>query len=168
MSKDEVVIEIEDTTSQETKDEKKEKEKEQDIEELVKQVNNCITCIKEELVKVQQKVKNIEKLEKQNKKKNKAVLSKPSKRQPSGFAIPSVISEELCEFMKEKSGTKVARTDVTKFLVKYVKDNSLQDPNNGRIILPDTKLKGILSCKNNEQITYFNLQTFINHHFKDK
>merc|ERR1711988_1163169 len=35
-------------------------------------------------------------------------------RTPSGSAKPSLISEELCKFLNKPSGTKMARTDVTK------------------------------------------------------
>jgi len=35
----------------------------------------------------------------------------------------------------------MARTDVTKEMTAYIRENSLQDKTNGRKILPDAKLK---------------------------
>ena len=101
-------------------------------------------------------------------KKKKNQEPKPTKKKLSGFALPMAISDDLCKFMKEPIGTKVARTDVTKYLVKYVKDNKLEDVNNRRIIKPNEELDRLLSSKPDDEITYFNLQTYINHHFKDK
>jgi len=137
------------------------------VETLLKGLTDSATTMKADLTKLQQKIKQIEKLVKQEKKK-KQPEPKVSKKRPSGFAIPMPISKELCEFMKETDGTKVARTDVTKFLVKYIKEQKLEDAVNRRIIRPNKDLQGILSAKPEDEITYFNLQTYINHHFTEK
>ena len=66
-------------------------------------------------------------------------------RAPSGFVKPTSISKDLAKFLGVAEDTKMARTDVTKMITAYVKDNKLQAPNNGRKILPDKKLMSLLN-----------------------
>lgn len=86
-------------------------------------------------------------------------------RRPSGFAKPSKVSSELCTFMKKDVGTEIARTEVTQYLIQYIKDNNLQFAGNKKIIVPDATLKKLLSVKEGEEVTYFNLQRLMNRHF---
>jgi len=86
-------------------------------------------------------------------------------RQPSGFAKPTRISDELAKFLGKPVGTELARTGVSKEINKYIRDNNLQDKTNGRLIHPDTKLASLLNIKSNDELTYFNLQRFMKHHF---
>jgi len=94
-------------------------------------------------------------------------LKKKKKKSFSGFAKPTLISPELCKFLNKEEGTEMARTQVTKEINNYIKKNNLNDPNNKRIILADAKLKKIFNYDNipNKQITYFNLQKVLKHHF---
>ena len=85
-------------------------------------------------------------------------------RKPSGFARPSKVTDKLADFMNKEAGTLVARTEVTQYLIKYIKENSLQNKENKRIIKPDDKLMDLLESGENE-ITYFNLQKYMNKHF---
>jgi upstream activation factor subunit UAF30 len=62
----------------------------------------------------------------------------------------------------------MARTDVTKEITAYVKKHSLQDPDNGRDIHPDAKLKKLLQIGANDKLSYFNLQKFMSPHFEKK
>ena len=86
-------------------------------------------------------------------------------RAPSGFVKPTAISKELAKFLGVAENTMIARTDVTKMITSYVKDNNLQAPNNGRQILPDKKLMSLLNCKSSDEVTYFNLQKYMKPHF---
>ena len=86
-------------------------------------------------------------------------------RAPSGFVKPTAISKDLAKFLGVAEDTKIARTDVTKMITAYVKDNKLQAPNNGRKIIPDKKLMGLLNCKASDEVTYFNLQKYMKPHF---
>lgn len=93
--------------------------------------------------------------------------TKPKKpRKKSGFALPVVISDDLCEFMNLERGSKVARTQVTQYLSTYIKDNNLINPENKKIIIPDAKLTKLLGGDIIDiELTYFNIQTFMNKHF---
>ena len=95
--------------------------------------------------------------------------SKKSKRSgnraPSGFVKPTRISDELASFLGKTSGTEMARTEVSKEINAYIHANKLQDKDNGRKIIPDSKLRTLLKIQANDELTYFNLQRFMKHHF---
>jgi hypothetical protein len=86
-------------------------------------------------------------------------------RQPSGFIKPTLISDELAVFLGKPSGTELARTAVSKEINGYIRANSLQDPSNGRKIHPDAKLSKLLKIVKGDELTYFNLQRYMKHHF---
>lgn len=88
-----------------------------------------------------------------------------NKRQPSGFAKPTALSDQLCEFLGLAKGSSLARTEVTRVINQYVKTNNLQDTADKRMIKPDEKLKSIMTLKEGDKLTYFNLQSYIKHHF---
>jgi chromatin remodeling complex protein RSC6 len=95
--------------------------------------------------------------------------TKPAgERKPSGFVVPTEISSELAVFLGKPVGTKMARTDVTKEINAYVKANKLQNPTNGREIIPDVKLAKLLDLGQSDHLTYFNLQKYIKVHFLSK
>jgi len=86
-------------------------------------------------------------------------------RKPSGFAVPTKISDELCLFMQKPKGSTAARTEVTQYIIKYIKDNDLQWNENRKIIKPNDDLKILLNVKEDDEVTYFNIQRFMNKHF---
>ena len=86
-------------------------------------------------------------------------------RKPSGFAKPTLLSAELCDFLGLPHDSKLARTECTRLLNKYIKDNNLQDTEDKRTIQPDSKLQKVLKLDKNDKVTYFNLQRAIKHHF---
>ena len=112
------------------------------------------------------------KIEKQNAKDIKAAAkSKPvrkvnANRQPSGFVKPTVISDELAAFLGRASGTLMSRTEVSKAINEYIKNNNLQLQSNKQHITPDAKLKALLSIGPDDQLTYFNLQRYLKNHFQ--
>ena len=87
-------------------------------------------------------------------------------RKPSGFVKPTVISDELAQFLGKEIGTEMARTEVSKDINTYIRSHSLQDKANGRIIHPDAKLTKLLKVAKGDELTYFNLQRYMKHHFQ--
>jgi chromatin remodeling complex protein RSC6 len=108
--------------------------------------------------------KTVKKEIKQHKKDATKKQSKGN-RKPSGFAEASPISDDLCDFMGKDHGTQCARTDVTKFICNYIRQNSLTNNENKREIKPDNKLKSLLGTDDDTTVTYFNIQRFMNRHF---
>ena len=86
-------------------------------------------------------------------------------RRPSGFVKPARISDELAKFLNKDLGTEMARTDVSKEINAYIQKHDLKDKKNGRIIHPDAKLTKLLNISKEDELTYFNLQRYLKHHF---
>ena len=59
----------------------------------------------------------------------------------------------------------MARTEVTHEINSYIRAHKLQDPENGRRILADAKLRKLLKLKKDDELTYFNLQRYMSPHF---
>ena len=90
---------------------------------------------------------------------------KNAKTRPSGFEKPTPISDELAEFFGKTAGTEMARNIVSKEINLYIKANNLKDPANGRKINPDPKLSKLLKINKGDELSYFNLQKYLKHHF---
>lgn len=86
-------------------------------------------------------------------------------RSPSGFIKPAKISADLANFLGKPVGIEMARTEVSKEINQYIRQNNLKDPANGRNINPDAKLSSLLKLEKDDKLTYFNLQKFMKHHF---
>ena len=131
-----------------------------DILDSLGKVKQCIT-------QVQNKVRVLEKTVHKEQKQNAKLLDKRNKssRKPSGFAKPAFVSDELCSFMKLDKGSQIARTEVTQYIIKYINQQNLQDPTQKKFIKPDPSLKSLLGIKDTDEVTYFNIQKFMNKHF---
>ena len=70
--------------------------------------------------------------------------------------------------MKKPKGSQAARTEVTQYIIQYIKDNDLQWSQNRKIIKPNSSLTKLLSVKKNDEVTYFNIQRYMNKHFLKK
>lgn len=128
----------------------------------VQQVTQHLTVLKTALRSLEKKTAR--ELKQANKAKKKSKNAKAN-RQPSGFVKPTLISDELALFLDKPKGTELARTEVTKQINGYIREHKLQDPTNGRHILADKKLKGLLKLGSEDDLTYFNLQKYMSPHF---
>ena len=129
---------------------------------------NSLSQFRIQINTIQQQVKTVEKnVKKQMKTLQNQVNKSKNKgnKAPSGFATPSKITKELCVFMNKQEGTKIARTEVTSAISSYIKENNLQNQSNKKFILPDEKLKSLLGISDEDKLTYFNLQKYMNKHF---
>lgn len=138
------------------------------IEDKFDGIFSSLNTFKLQMTTLQQQVKILEKnvykeLNTANKiiEKNK---NKP-KRKPSGFALKSKISIKLAAFMGVEPDVACARTDVTKFLIKYIKDNNLQNEKDRRIIEPNDMLQNLLQVPKGDVLTFFTIQRYMNVHF---
>lgn len=141
------------------------------LEKLLDSFSSIIqtmSSFKSQITVLQQQLKILEKDTKRHVKSLERELKKrrpKGQRKPSGFAQPIHISKELCSFLKKPTGTQVARTEVTQHLIQYIKENNLQNQENKKVIIPDAKLKKLLSIGKSDELTFFNIQSYMNKHF---
>lgn len=135
------------------------------------EILNTLSSFKSQITMLSNQVRALQK----NVNKQMRVLEREAKknrlkgnRKPSGFAVPSKISNQLCNFMKKPEGSEAARTEVTRYIIQYIKENNLQNPNNKKEINPDKALGSLLGYKKSSKdtVTYFNIQRYMNKHFE--
>jgi upstream activation factor subunit UAF30 len=86
----------------------------------------------------------------------------------NGFNRKQEITPKLREFLALPEGELISRSEVTKFINKYIIDKGLKHPENGRQIILDDTLKELLSPPADTQVTYLNLQKFLSPHYIKK
>jgi chromatin remodeling complex protein RSC6 len=141
---------------------------ENNINNQFEEMLNVLQSFKTQITGLQNIIKGLEKnVRKQSKTLEKINIKNKNKgnRKPSGFAKPTKVTNELCEFMKKKEGTEIARTEVTRALCSYIKEHKLENTNNSKIIAPDDKLKNLLGIEEGQELTYFTIQKYMNKHF---
>ncbi len=80
----------------------------------------------------------------------------------NSFKKPQVVSDQLRAFLKLGKDDMISRSDVTKRVFAYAKENNL---NNGKVINLDPVLRDLLKPADGQDVTVTNLQKFINHHY---
>lgn len=105
------------------------------------------------------------------------VLAKKNKtksnenRALTGFAMPTYLTDEMYDFLNEhtelklEKGAKVLRIVVTRMLNKYIKDQGLRQETDKRYFVPNEILHRIFKSTETDEVSYFNLQKYIKHHF---
>jgi len=90
-----------------------------------------------------------------------------TKAKPNGLSKPCSVSKRLCDFMDVPNGTQVARSAVTKYLHKYIRDNELYMQQNRHYIVPDPILRNLLDTTVGEPVHIIHdLQKKMNEHFQ--
>lgn len=118
----------------------------------------------------------LQKLEKQVHRDHKANMKRVNGRRrrvqdpanPSGFAKPGPVSDELRKFLSLGKDELIARTAVTKRINAYCKEHDLQQKEDRRQIQPDKALRTLLKMGPKDELTFFNLQTYMKVHFPNK
>ena len=144
------------------------------IKNLINVVNEEITSHKTLITTLRALLKDAEKTSKEldklrNKRNSKTKTPRSPDALPSGITKPVAISNELSKFLGVAAGTLVPRNEVTKGVAGFVKSNDLSDPaNKQRFILDDRpaakSLRALLGNPS-EDVTYFNLQRYLKHHY---
>jgi chromatin remodeling complex protein RSC6 len=133
-----------------------------DFGEKINQLTSLLSAMKNEYKALEKTVsRELKAAQKASQKKKRA----SGNRAPSGFVKPTLISDELAAFLGKDKGTELARTAVSKEINAYIRAAKLQDPTNGRKINPDAKLAKLLKLAKGDELTYFNLQKYMKHHF---
>lgn len=91
-----------------------------------------------------------------------------AKRANNAFIVPRSLSDELCAFMGIPTGSKRGRTEVTKFIVNYIKTHKCFDPNHKRKIIPNAALEKLLRVDDEDKktLSYLTLQKYLKVHYK--
>ena len=128
-----------------------------------------LSSFKLQLSDIQTKVRSLEKhITKELKSKGKTEKKQTTLKliSQTGFNKAVPISDELCVFLSKPLGTSLSRTEVTQFITNYIRDHKLQDMSTRKLIQPNEALFKLLHLKSSdEEVTYFNLQKYLNIHF---
>tara|TARA_R110002072_G_scaffold13429_1_gene56432 strand:- start:12145 stop:12621 length:477 start_codon:yes stop_codon:yes gene_type:complete len=83
----------------------------------------------------------------------------------NGFNRKQDVSPKLREFLDLPDGELISRSEVTKRINAYVKEQGLKHPDNGRVIIMDDKLTKLLEPPADTQVTFLNIQKFLSPHY---
>ena len=86
----------------------------------------------------------------------------------NGFNRKQEITPKLRGFLALTEGELISRSEVTKFINKYITEKGLKHPDNGRQIILDDTLKDLLAPPADVQVTYLNLQKFLSPNYVKK
>ena len=103
-------------------------------------------------------------------KKMKGKVKKPRdpNAPPTGFQKPINVSDELRKFLGLAQGELIPRTQVTSKINEYCKEHNLQKQEDKRVLMPDATLSKLLRLKKGDELTFFNLQKHLKHHYPNK
>ena len=138
--------------------------------EVLSELDNALNTIRLLKSRVQKLEKQVHRDCKMNAKKLRGKRRRPvdPNAQPSGFAKPGPVSDELRSFLDLGKDDLIARTAVTKRINDYCKKHKLQNESDKRKINPDAPLRKLLKMSKNDDLTFFNLQTYMKVHFPNK
>ena len=83
----------------------------------------------------------------------------------NGFNRTLEVSPKLREFLDLGAEDTVSRSEVTRRINKYINENGLKHPENGRMIILDAKLIELLSPPEGVQVTFLNIQKYLSPHY---
>jgi len=113
--------------------------------------------------------KTSKELEKLRNKRTRVKAERSADALPSGITKPVAITDELAVFLGVAPGTLVPRNEVTKGVSAYVKKHEISDPTNKQKFVlddrPAAKTLRTLLGNPSEDVTYFNLQKYLKHHY---
>ena len=138
---------------------------------ISEQLKVALTLVKDLTVKFNALEKRVSRDRKVMDKKMKGRVKrvKDPNAPPSGFAKPGPISEELRKFLGLGKEDLISRTQVTRKFTEYCKAHNLQSDSDKRVINPDkTVIKLLRLTKDNEPLTFFNLQKYMKVHYPNK
>jgi len=86
----------------------------------------------------------------------------------NGFNRKQEITPKLRVFLGLPAEELISRSEVTKFINKYITEKGLKHPDNGRQLILDDKLKELLQPPADVIVTYLNLQKYLSPHYVKK
>jgi upstream activation factor subunit UAF30 len=130
-------------------------------------LNITLEQFKTELSDIKSELKSLLKLVRKMRTKQEDPTGEKAKSRAAnnGFNRPIEVSEELKTFLNLAEGEVVSRSEVTRRINKYITENNLKHPDNGRVIILDDKLQSLLKPGDGIQVTFLNVQKYISPHY---
>jgi len=130
-------------------------------------LNITLEQFKTELSDIKSELKSLLKLVRKMRTKQEDPTGEKAKSRAAnnGFNRPIEVSEELKTFLNLAEGEVVSRSEVTRRINKYITENNLKHPDNGRVIILDDKLQSLLKPGEGIQVTFLNVQKYISPHY---
>ena len=129
-----------------------------------------LESITTELAAIRSELKSLTKLVRKVKAKQDDPNGEKAKKRAenNGFNRKQEITPKLREFLALPEGDLISRSEVTKFVNKYITEKGLKHPENGRQIILDDKLRELLAPPADVVVTYLNLQKYLSPHYVKK
>jgi len=86
----------------------------------------------------------------------------------NGFNRKQDVTPKLRAFLQLPVEELISRSEVTKFINKYITEKGLKHPENGRQIVLDDTLRDLLAPPADVVVTYLNLQKYLSPHYIKK
>jgi hypothetical protein len=109
--------------------------------------------------RVAKEVKEAGRRRRRSKKENEDGVVK--EKRPTIFTTPVTLKDELCGFLGKAKGSQMTPADVTRAFSAYVDSHKLKDAEKGHTIHPDVAMRKVLGVKEEETLTYRNIQSFL-------
>ena len=109
--------------------------------------------------RVAKEVKEAGRRRRRSKKENEDGVVK--EKRPTIFTTPVTLKDELCSFLGKAKGSQMTPADVTRAFSAYVDSHKLKDAEKGHTIHPDAAMRKVLGVKDDETLTYRNIQSFL-------
>src|SRR6056300_2010564 len=129
-----------------------------------------LETIQTELAALRNDVKNLAKLIRKMKNVQDDPDGEKAKKRAenNGFNRKQDVTPKLRAFLGLPDGELISRSEVTKFINKYITEAGLKHPDNGRQIILDDTLRDLLAPPADVQVTYLNLQKYLSPHYVKK
>jgi chromatin remodeling complex protein RSC6 len=118
-----------------------------------------LETIQTEIAALRNDIKNLSKLVRKVKNTQEDPDGEKAKARAAnnGFNRKQDVTPKLRAFLGLPEGELISRSEVTKFINKYITEAGLKHPDNGRQIILDDKLRDLLAPPADVQVTYLNL-----------
>lgn len=133
-------------------------------DKIIKYMDDFIDCSKIRLAKLSEQKDILNSIEKEM---NIFRKIKKEKRKTKIHDKQSV-SDELAVFLKLSDKTKISKSDVMKYICKYIKDNNLRDSEKKRYFYTDTELSKLFKITLKSKLITVEIMKYIHPHFKDE
>ena len=95
-------------------------------------------------------------------------MKKTKSNRLSGFNKPTEVPAPLQKLLKLSPDEKLPRTQITKLIYEYIKQNNLQSATDKRTINPNKELQKLFGLEKNEQLSFYNIQTHMKKIYQTK